>query len=131
MEYKFKKGDEVEIISLNHTIDNYGGDSVVSPIGTVSVITWIEDNEVELSEDNYSYHVKDLKLIKKGNVIKDIDVCDQGVKPDNVNSPTHYASQSIECIVAMEAMLSKEEFIGYLRGKLIEMKFKTTCEGKV
>lgn len=83
MEYKFKVGDEVEIISLNHTIDNYGGDSVVSPIGTVSVITWIEDNEVELSEDNYSYHVKDLKLIKKGNVIKDIDVCNKGIKDDN------------------------------------------------
>lgn len=131
MEYEFKKGDEVEIISLNHTIDNYGGDSVVSPIGTVSVITWIEDNEVELSEDNYSYHVKDLKLIKKGNVIKDLNVCDQGVKHDNVNSPNHYASQSIECIVAMEAMLSKEEFIGYLRGKLIEMKFKTTGEDKI
>ena len=124
MEYKFKVGDEVEIISLNHTIDNYGGYSVVSPIGTVSVITWIEDNEVELSEDNYSYHVKDLKLIKKGNVIKDIDVCDQGVKPDNVNSPTHYASQSIECIVAMEAMLSKEEFIGYLRGNIFKYQWR-------
>jgi len=48
---------------------------------------------------------------------------EQPVK-DNVNSPNHYASQAIECIVAMEAMLSPEEFIGYLRGKLIELTYK-------
>ena len=35
---------------------------------------------------------------------------------DLVNNPEHYNQGSIECIDAIEAMLSKEEFIGYLRG---------------
>ena len=32
---------------------------------------------------------------------------------DLVNKPEHYNQGSIECIDAIEAMLSKEEFIGY------------------
>lgn len=43
---------------------------------------------------------------------------------DNVNSPNHYASHSIECIVAMEAMLSPEEFIGYLRGNIFKYQWR-------
>lgn len=43
---------------------------------------------------------------------------------DNVNSPNHYASQSIECIVAMEAMLTPEEFIGYLRGNIFKYQWR-------
>lgn len=37
---------------------------------------------------------------------------------DMVNSPSHYASSSIECIDYIESYLSKEEFIGYLRGNI-------------
>ena len=41
---------------------------------------------------------------------------------DNVNSPAHYNlnHKGIECIAAMEAMLSVEEFIGYLRGNIFK-----------
>lgn len=35
---------------------------------------------------------------------------------DLINNPEHYNQGGIECIDAIEAMLSKEEFIGYLRG---------------
>ena len=33
-----------------------------------------------------------------------------------VNNPPHYNRGKVECIEAIEAMLTKEEFIGYLRG---------------
>ena len=33
-----------------------------------------------------------------------------------VNNPEHYNQGSIECIVSIKAMLSTEEYIGYLRG---------------
>lgn len=39
---------------------------------------------------------------------------------DKVNQPSHYANFSIECIDAMQAMLSREEFIGYLRGNIFK-----------
>ncbi len=35
---------------------------------------------------------------------------------DVVNNPEHYNQGSIECIDAIKAMLSTEEYIGYLRG---------------
>ena len=35
---------------------------------------------------------------------------------DKVNHPEHYNQGTIECIDSIEAMLTKEEFIGYLRG---------------
>ena len=48
---------------------------------------------------------------------------------DDVNSPAHYADQgAIECIDAMESMLSREEFIGYLRGN--SFKYRWRCRGK-
>jgi hypothetical protein len=33
---------------------------------------------------------------------------------DNVNHPSHYTDGNIECIEAIEAQLSKEEYRGYL-----------------
>ncbi len=38
------------------------------------------------------------------------------IDKDMVNNPEHYNQGKIECIDSIEAMLTKEEFIGYLRG---------------
>jgi len=38
--------------------------------------------------------------------------------PDNVNSPAHYGKGKIECIDYIEDFLTKEEYIGYLRGNI-------------
>tara|TARA_R110000824_G_scaffold45389_4_gene131303 strand:- start:675 stop:1079 length:405 start_codon:yes stop_codon:yes gene_type:complete len=43
---------------------------------------------------------------------------------DAVNNPAHYNTGSIECIDAMEAMLSEEEFIGYLRGNSFKYRWR-------
>lgn len=37
---------------------------------------------------------------------------------DKVNSPSHYGQGSIECIEYIEDFLTREEFIGYLRGNI-------------
>jgi len=49
-------------------------------------------------------------------------------KTDMVNKPPHYNQGSVECIDAMESMLSKEEFIGYLRGN--SFKYRWRWRGK-
>ena len=51
-------------------------------------------------------------------------------KPDMVNSPSHYKTGKIECIEAMEAMLSREEFIGYLRGNAFKYQWRFLHKGK-
>ena len=63
---KFKVGDEVEIVSLTETIERFGGESFILPIGSISVVNVVyEDNdEIEL-EDGLLYDPDDLKLIKR------------------------------------------------------------------
>ena len=113
---KFKVGDKVEIISLDNTDDNWGLTEVMYRIGDEAVVTSVETNDTVTLCDGYLYHVSDLEFVE-GGVAQQAEV-------DNVNSPKHYASQSIECIVAMEAMLSKEEFIGYLRGNIFKYQWR-------
>ena len=43
---------------------------------------------------------------------------------DLVNNPDHYNQGEIECIDAIEAMLSKREFIGYLRGNSLKYRWR-------
>lgn len=49
-------------------------------------------------------------------------------KHDPVNNPSHYTQGAIECIEAIEAALSQEEFIGFLRGQVI--KYQWRCRHK-
>ena len=53
-------------------------------------------------------------IIKEQEKDKEIEL--QKELEDIVNSPKHYNTGEIECIDSIEAMLTKEEFIGYLRG---------------
>ena len=41
-----------------------------------------------------------------------------------VDNPPHYNNGSIECIEAIEAMLSRDEYIGYLRGNAIKYMWR-------
>jgi hypothetical protein len=52
------------------------------------------------------------------------------LKADMVNSPPHYKTGKIECIEAMEAMLTAEEYIGYLRGNTIKYLWRYRTKGK-
>ena len=43
---------------------------------------------------------------------------------NNVNNPPHYNQGQTECIDAIEAMLSVEEYIGYLRGNSMKYRWR-------
>lgn len=43
---------------------------------------------------------------------------------DVVNSPPHYTNGKIECIEGIKAMLTSEEFIGYLRGNSLKYRWR-------
>ena len=62
---KFKVGDEVEIVKLDKTIQHFGGEEVLSPVGTKTFVTYVDvtGEEVEIDEDIYSYHADDLVLV--------------------------------------------------------------------
>ena len=42
------------------------------------------------------------------------------MKTDNVNHPNHYCQDGIECIKAIEASMTPEEFQGYCKGNVIK-----------
>ena len=43
---------------------------------------------------------------------------------DMVNSPPHYTHGNVECIDAIQAQLTTEEFIGYLRGTIAKYNWR-------
>ena len=48
-----------------------------------------------------------------------------------VNSPAHYTQGGIECIDAIEAQLTKQEFIGFLRGQIAKYNWRMGLKGSV
>ena len=75
--------------------------------------------ETDISENNKKFnHVID-HIANVANQIK-----------DNVNNPTHYNTGSVECIDAIEAMLTPDEYIGYLRGNSMKYRWRMRYKGK-
>jgi hypothetical protein len=52
------------------------------------------------------------------------DAPTHGSKHDPVNHPSHYASGGIECIEAIKASMSREAFLGYLKGNVQKYVFR-------
>jgi hypothetical protein len=52
------------------------------------------------------------------------------IREELVNGPKHYNEGSIECIAALQSMLSKEEFIGFLRGNAMKYLWRLRSKGK-
>jgi hypothetical protein len=50
---------------------------------------------------------------------------------DLVNHPPHYASGAIECIEAIEAQLTPEEYRGYLKGNCVKYQWRERQKGGV
>lgn len=63
---KFRVGDEVEVVKLDKTIKLFGGEGLLSPVGTKTFVTYVDvtGEEVEIDTDMYSYHADDLTLVK-------------------------------------------------------------------
>jgi hypothetical protein len=49
---------------------------------------------------------------------------------DNVNSPSHYQSENgVECIDAIQAALTEEEYRGYLKGNILKYTWRERMKG--
>ena len=87
-----------------------------------------EDNNVKETSKYSKFQVQwhdDEDVVNEHPFFKEtFDVHPDAVKEDMVNSPSHYTQGSIECIDAMQAMLSEEEFIGFLRGNSFKYRWR-------
>ena len=50
---------------------------------------------------------------------------------DNVNNPAHYNQSGIECISAIKASMSNEQFCGYLKGNIIKYMWRYEDKNKL
>ena len=50
---------------------------------------------------------------------------------DNVEKPAHYNQSAIECISAIEASMSKDQFCGYLKGNIIKYMWRYEDKNKI
>ena len=57
------------------------------------------------------------------------DLKERPVLIDNVNHPSHYTDGGIECIEAIEAQLTPEEYRGYLRGNCAKYLWRCNMKG--
>lgn len=48
----------------------------------------------------------------------------------SVDHPPHYNAGGIECIDGLKAMLSREEFIGFLKGNVVKYLWRAKHKGK-
>jgi hypothetical protein len=48
----------------------------------------------------------------------------ESVREDEVYHPSHYNKGKVECIEAIEAMLTPEEYLGYLRGNSLKYHWR-------
>lgn len=60
-----------------------------------------------------------------------ITTSDTPAKPDVVNHPPHYTTGGIETIDFLQAKLSREEFIGYLKGNVLKYGSRLGKKGDV
>ena len=49
---------------------------------------------------------------------------------DEVNSPSHYNQYGIECIEAIKASMSDDEYLGYLKGNAQKYLWRYRYKGK-
>lgn len=49
--------------------------------------------------------------------------------PETVNHPNHYNAGAVECITAIEAALTPEEFAGYCKGNAIKYIWRMNHKG--
>jgi len=52
------------------------------------------------------------------------------LKKDNVNHPDHYTTGDIECIDAIKASMTPEQFKGYLKGNSMKYIWRYENKGK-
>ena len=120
---------EVSQLSDNLTIfSKENGTNVLS----YEEITQLFDEHMNKNEIEIFSRKNEEEAIARENVIKTIKKDDKDTHMhhfDNVDRPMHYAAGTIECIDAIEAQLSAEEFRGYLKGNIIKYLWREKHKG--
>ena len=123
------------------------GDSVKFRDGrskTVTKVKKLEESDYDYFESDYDYFVycygfattftKDgfFRADKTEDFRDIVEIIpkEQPKSADAVNHPSHYTSGGIECIAAIKASMSAEEYRGYLKGNVMKYWWRYESKGK-
>ena len=110
----FKPGDKIRFLTTN----SLSGRCIFGGIYTVkSCNHGKENNYVYLEENNDTWYTWRFELVTPA-------------PSSPVDSPNHYNSGSLECIDAIEASMSRDEFLGYLKGNTLKYLWRYRYKGK-
>ena len=114
------RGDAAETESWFEPVSLEEEKEVMDCPGGVCPVPWATKEEPK-EEKNKTYQEKtwDIYLEKHKEVV------------DNVNHPPHYTDGKIECIEAIEAQLTPEEYRGYLKGCIAKYIWREKHKGGV
>jgi len=94
-------------------------DEVQECPGGVCEVPWAKKADESFTQKKWSEYLEKHKIVfEKPNI-----------QPDMVNHPTHYTDGGIECIEAIEAQLTEEEYQGYLRGNCVKYLWRSKLKG--
>jgi hypothetical protein len=88
-------------------------------------------NETPLSDRMVAYVNEAIDGMQVGDAeaVTMVD-CSSGIAPaDMVNEPPHYKAGDIECIDAIRAALTDDEFRGYCKGNMIKYQWRERLKG--
>lgn len=112
----FRKGNSEEVEKIEKLEDDSDFDYFLWCKGFYSKLT--KDGFFNTNKEE---HLSDVvKIIPK----------EQPKSNDAVNHPSHYTSGGIECIAAIKASMSAEEYRGYLKGNVLKYLWRYESKGK-
>lgn len=94
--------------------------------GGVCPVPWATDTSGD--EEEKPKKTWDIYIEKHQEVFADKE---RPVLTDNVNHPSHYTDGGIECIEAIEAQLTPEEYRGYLKGNVAKYVWREKHKGGI
>ena len=89
-----------------------------------AVIALLNANDAT-GENNKAYYDMKERIEEETQAFADMEK-----QHDNVNSPAHYTQGGIECIDAIRASMSADEFAGFLKGNAIKYLWRYRHKGK-
>lgn len=129
---KTNKNDIVDYISKDnrYEVDLHNikdGDVIYFEDGNehiIDTVTFDEDgvilNIYDYGTYKFFYNGKNYYEHEGKHNIVQVIMSTQEENKDNVNHPSHYTSGGIECIEAIKASMSKDEYKGYLKGNVLK-----------
>jgi hypothetical protein len=119
---KYPIGTKVRVVSLPYSLIEEE-----APIGSEGVVIGIGHNpEYKVESPNFKYRGKtETWRFHEENLEPVEEVIMEKLVNDTVNKPSHYTNSSIECIDAMKASLSPEEFKGFCKGNAFKYLWRT------